>query len=188
MNTVTVTTDSGKTTVQAPYHPNWPSKARALGGEWSGSAWVFDSRDEDRVRQLARAVYGTDGTTDPAGTVTVRIEVLDVRGERGGKPATLWQFGHKIATRFGRDEEPRLGNGVVLVTGGFKRSAGSHNYIELGPLPNTYVEVRDVPRTVALDHELHIVDEADDLDREALRAEQQRLVARLAEIDAILGD
>uniref|UniRef100_UPI0004C0752A hypothetical protein n=1 Tax=Streptomyces capuensis TaxID=1464056 RepID=UPI0004C0752A len=148
---------------------------------------IFDSRDEERVRQLARDTFGTDGTPEPDGTVSVQISVPNVSGERGGHPATLWRYGRKIATRFARDEQPRLGEGVVLISGGFKNSAGSHNYIELGPIDDeaTIVEVRDVPRSVALDHNLKIVGE-DKPDLDALRAERERLTARIAEIDAIL--
>jgi hypothetical protein len=187
MSHVTVTTANGKTTVEAPYHPDWPALARKLGGQRPGRVWVFDSRDEERVRELAREVYGTDGTPDAGGTVTVRIGVGDVRGEKGGRPATLYRYGRKIATRFGRDQEPRLGEGVVLISGGFAGSAGSHNYIELGPLDDTVVEVRDIPRSVAVDHGLKIVGEGP-VDHEALRAERERLTARIAEIDAILGE
>lgn len=185
--TVTITTTGRKTTVRAPFHPDWPSQARKLGGRWTDGAWVFDSRDEVRVRDLARDVYGTDGTRDPAGTVTVRISVDDVRGDRGGHPAVLYQAGRKIAARYGRDEEVRLGEGVVLVSGGFLHSAGSHSYIELGPLEGTVVEVRDVPRVLAEDHGLEIVAEDTSPNRDALLAERERLTARLAEIDRILG-
>ncbi|MEU1078194.1 MULTISPECIES: hypothetical protein [unclassified Streptomyces] len=189
MEAVSVTTENGKTTVRSPYHPGWPSEARALGGKWNAAekAWVFDARDEERVRQLARDTYGTDGTPDPAGTVSVQIPVLDVQASVG-QPATLWQYGRTIATRFGRDEEPRLGEGVVLISGGFKQSAGSHRYIHLGPVDDevTIVEVRDMPRSVAIDHNLKIVGE-DKPDREALKAERERLTARITEIDTLLN-
>ncbi|MFD3889963.1 hypothetical protein [Streptomyces microflavus] len=186
MSTVTVTTANGKTTVESPYHPDWPSQARALGGKWSGGAWVFDARDDERVRELAREIYGTDGTPDVGGTVTVRIPVGNAQGEKGGRPATLYQYGRTIATRYGRDEEPRLGAGVVLISGGFGQG-GSHNYIELGPLDDTVVEVRDMPRSVAVAHGLEIVGEGQ-VDHKALKAERERLTARIAEIDALLGE
>ncbi|MFK0294791.1 hypothetical protein ACIQU6_30565 [Streptomyces sp. NPDC090442] len=186
MSTVTITTENGKTCVESPYHPDWPSEARNLGGKWSGGVWVFDARDESRVRELAREVYGTDGTPDPGGNVTVRIPlVVDVRGPGNGRPATLYRYGRTIATRFGRDEEPRLGDGVILVEGGFTGSAGSRSYIELGPLDGTVVEVRDVPRSLAEEHGLEIVED-DKPDPHTLRAERERLVARIAEIDALL--
>ncbi|MGW8558149.1 hypothetical protein [Streptomyces tubercidicus] len=188
MTSVTITTDNGKTYVDSPYHPGWPEEARNLGGRWSGGVWSFDARDEERVKALARRIYGTDGTPDPAGTVTVRISVHDVRGEGDGRPVTLYLYGREIATRYERDGRPRLGPGVILVEGGFDSSAGSHKYIQIGPKPGTVVEVRDMPRTVAHDHGLEIVDEDTAPDREALTEERERLVARLAEIDAILGN
>jgi hypothetical protein len=187
MSTVTITTDGGKTTVRSPYHPDWPAEARRLGGKWSGGAWVFDSRDEDRVRALARDTFGTDGSPDPGGTVTVRVAVTDAMGEKGGKPAALYLYGRLVATRYARDNEPTLGPGIVLVSGGFG-DGGSHNYLKLGPLDDTFVEIRDVPRVVALDHGLKIVGEDAGPDREALRAERERLVARLAEVDALLAE
>lgn len=186
MSTVTIETADGTTTVRSPYHPDWPGKAHALGGKFRQGVWVFDARDEDRIRALARSIYGTDGTPEPGGTVSVRVEVSDARGDRGGRPASLYVAGRLIATRFHRDEQPRLGDGVVLLAGGFTASAGSHNYIELGPRDGTVVEIRDVPRAMAVEHGLEIVDN-DEPDRDALLAERERLSARLAEIDAILG-
>ncbi|MEU6628393.1 hypothetical protein ABZ905_08875 [Streptomyces parvus] len=183
---VRITTENGKTYLRAPFHPDWPQAARDIGGQFPNGAWVFDARDEDRVRALAREIYGTDGTPDPTGTVTVRTRVSNVRGDRGGRPAVLYEFGRRIASRYSRDEPARLGTGVILVEGGFTPGAGTHSYIELGPLPGTVVEVRDVPRSVAVDHGLHIVDD-EGPDRAALTAERDRLTARLAEIDALLG-
>ncbi|WP_371591240.1 hypothetical protein [Streptomyces sp. NBC_00470] len=112
----------------------------------------------------------------------MRIEVDDTRGPGGGRPATLYRFGRKIATRFGRDEDPRLAEGVVLEKGGFERSAGSMQYPQLGPLDGTYVPVHDVPRSVAEEKHLETVDERG-ADVEALHAERERLLTRLAEID-----
>ncbi|MEU5811197.1 hypothetical protein [Streptomyces sp. NPDC047718] len=48
------------------------------------------------------------------------------------------------------------------------------------------MEVRDVPRSVAVNHGLEIVGEGR-LDHDALRAERERLTARIAEIDTLLG-
>ncbi|MEU5748279.1 hypothetical protein ABZ804_22405 [Streptomyces sp. NPDC047726] len=184
---VTIATADGTTTVRAPFHPDWPSRAHALGGKRPNGAWVFDSRDEERVRALAREIFGTDGTPDPGGTVSVRIQVSNVEGAKGGKPAALYEYGRLIATRFDRDAEPRLGAGVVLISGGFAGRAGSHNYLELGPLDDTVVELRDIPRSVADENGLEIVGEGR-IDHDALRAERELLTARISEIDAILVD
>ena len=186
---VSITVDGGKLTVRSPFHPDWPPAARDLGGDWRGGVWVFDARDKARVRELAREVYGSDGSPDPAGTVTVRIPVDDVSGERGGRPATLYRLGRLIASRYGRDDKPRLGEGVVLVSGGWLGSAGSHNYIQLGPQEGTIVEVRGVPRIrLSGESDVEIVSADQEPDEAALRAERERLVARISEIDAVLGN
>ncbi|MFJ4418773.1 hypothetical protein [Streptomyces sp. NPDC088925] len=187
MSTVTITTENGKTSVHSPYHPDWPSQARDLGGKWRGGAWVFDARDETRVRELARAVYGTDGSPDED-TVTVRLPAPHLTGE-ANRPVAWWAFGREIAARFSRDERVRLGDGVVIVSGGFERGGGSVKYPSLNPKDGTVVEVRDVPRAlVAGEEDAEIVEEAGTSpDREALTAERAKLVARIAEIDAQLN-
>uniref|UniRef100_UPI003F493CAD hypothetical protein n=1 Tax=Amycolatopsis sp. CA-096443 TaxID=3239919 RepID=UPI003F493CAD len=188
MNDITITADGDTIVVRSPYYPDWPAKARKLGGRYTGEGWTFDARDEERVRDLAREIYGTDGTPDPEGTMSVRIVVDDVGGPGDGQPAALYRFGRHIASRFSRDEEPRLGKGVVLIAGGFEPQAGSMKYPQLAPLEGTVAEVRDVPHAVARDNDLDIVAGSGSApDRDALHAERDRLAARIAEIDDILG-
>lgn len=47
--------------VSSPYHPDFPPAARQLGGKWDSDVWVFDARDDARVRGLCCDIYGTDG-------------------------------------------------------------------------------------------------------------------------------
>jgi DNA repair protein RadC len=55
--------EDGRIAVSSPYHPNFPARARSLGGVWDAArrVWVFDSADHDRVRSLCCEIYGTDG-------------------------------------------------------------------------------------------------------------------------------
>ncbi len=55
--------EDGRIAVSSPYHPNFPARARSLGGIWNAArrVWVFDAADHDRVRLLCREIYGTDG-------------------------------------------------------------------------------------------------------------------------------
>ena len=55
--------EDGRIAVSSPYHPNFPARARSLGGVWDARrrVWVFDAGDHDRVRSLCREIYGTDG-------------------------------------------------------------------------------------------------------------------------------
>ena len=53
----------GHIVVSSPYHPNFPARARGLGGEWDAvrHVWVFDAAEQDRVTSLCREIYGTNG-------------------------------------------------------------------------------------------------------------------------------
>jgi len=55
--------EDGRIAVSSPYHPNFPPRARSLGGIWDTArrVWIFDASDHDRVRSLCREIYGADG-------------------------------------------------------------------------------------------------------------------------------
>jgi len=59
---VSIVEQGGRIVVGTPYHPNFPARARLLGGDWDAlrHVWIFDAREDDRVRSLCREIYGTD--------------------------------------------------------------------------------------------------------------------------------
>jgi len=61
---ISISEQNGRLTVRAPYHPDFPARARMLGGEWDRSLriWLFDPGDRERVHALCREIYGGDGT------------------------------------------------------------------------------------------------------------------------------
>lgn len=134
--------------VSAPYVPQFPARAKAIGGKWSagGKVWKFDSRDEVRVRELCREIYGTDGLTTEK-LVTVRVNAT---GELGG--SEYFKFGRQIARRPSRDTAVRLGDGVIIITGSFSPSGGSAKYPSIMGHSSDEVifEIRDVPESMAL--------------------------------------
>lgn len=134
-----------KVTLEAPYHPNLPKKARELGGDFShdNKCWYFDLRDEERVRKLAIQIYGTDGETSVE-LVTVHINMDLIQDME-----QLWIFGRQVASRWDRDSRVRLGEGVIVIQGGFPNSAGSRRYPMLSAFEGTVLEIRDVPRELA---------------------------------------
>jgi hypothetical protein len=174
---------SGKSRVYAttPYHPEFPAAAKRLGGRWSAAqkSWSFDGRDEAKVRELVREIYGTDDSAE-ADLVTVRYTVTAHDAGR----AELYVCGRQVARRAGRDWVVKLGDGVVVVDGGFPSSGGSMKYPTIMGT-DTVVEVRDVPRRLAEAEDAEIVDAATDR-RAALEAEAKKLRTRLAEIEAEL--
>ena len=56
----------GRIIVSTPYHPNFPARARSLGGIWDKAqrVWVFDAADHDRVGSLCDDIYGPDALED----------------------------------------------------------------------------------------------------------------------------
>jgi len=63
---VSIVEEDGRIVVSSPYHPNFPARARGIGGEWDvlRRVWVFDAADRERIRSLCRDIYGADGLED----------------------------------------------------------------------------------------------------------------------------
>lgn len=191
---ITVTTENGKTSIRSPYDTDFVSKVKALGGRWDASTktWQVDARDEARARDLCREVYGTDGDpVEGADLVTVRVHLADHEvSRREGAHAKF--AGRRIATRPGRDDAVRLSEGVVLIEGTLPGCGGSMRYPEIDASQDVIVEVRDIPRaTLSLEREdsYEIVGETrGEVDVDALLTEREALLARIAEIDALLPE
>ena len=65
---LSIVEQDGRLAVGTPYHPNFPARARMLGGEWDAArrVWMFDAGDEPRVRRLCQEIYGADGSEGAA--------------------------------------------------------------------------------------------------------------------------
>lgn len=182
---VTVTRNDTIIRVQSPYNSEFVRDAKRLGGKWRDKQWVFDARDESRVRDLCRRVYGTDGTVSD--TVTLRVEWREADAVTCG---AITVGGRTIARAIGRDSGARLGDGVVLLNGEFRSGGSTHNWsttVDAG----TVVLVRDFSRTLAESLEsgvcvTYAIEPDGDVDRDALIAERETLLRRVAEIDRLL--
>jgi DNA repair protein RadC len=62
---LSIVEEDGRIVVRSPFHPNFPARARALGGAWDAARrlWFFDPADHERVKTLCREIYGSDGST-----------------------------------------------------------------------------------------------------------------------------
>jgi hypothetical protein len=135
--------------VRCPYHPEVVKQFRALNGKWNQDkkAWYFDARDKARVVDVLRKVFGV-APGDPAPrlvTVVLKPKFLDAMY---GVEA-ISELGRVVAVRRGRDARVELGDGVRILTGGFRPSGGSARKPELAPEDGTSLEVRDVPQLLA---------------------------------------
>ncbi|MGW5636469.1 hypothetical protein [Streptomyces sp. NPDC003832] len=191
MTDIKITTlDSGRLGVTSPYNSEFVADAKAMGGRWHGASrqWTFDPRDEERLRELLRDVYGTDGSpADQADLVTVRWDISRYGHTKGDNQ--LYLAGRVVASRRSRDESVRLAPNVVLISGGFSAGSGSTKYPALGPTDGTVIEVRDIPRAAVADElsaHMTIVDSTVDID--ALVAKREQLLAQIADIDRTLAE
>lgn len=190
--TVTIESTGDQLHLIAPYDPAFPAEAKRIGGRWHAASrtWRFDPRDRDKVEVLAAETWGWTPDDEDVPTVTIRYTIGSWDCDR----AELRLAGRRFAWRPGRDSDVQIADGVVLIEGEFPGRGGSVRYPTLGSSAEGVVlEIRDLPVSVAR----KIVDEKSgaviidgaDRAREALVAERERLVARLAEIDALLdGD
>src|SRR5437868_6670601 len=65
---VSLIEQDGRIAVSSPYHPQFPARARSLGGTWDAArrVWLFDAADHDRVKSLCREIYGTEAESAAA--------------------------------------------------------------------------------------------------------------------------
>ncbi|MEO6702589.1 MAG: hypothetical protein ABI140_06735 [Jatrophihabitantaceae bacterium] len=184
---VEVRVEGGRIVLVAPYNPQMPAQAKAIGGRFDGpsKAWTFDARDEGRVRELARSVYGTDGSIEQA----VDLVSIRVSAEGAARDPELFVAGRRVAWRAYRDEPVRLAAGVVIVSGQFIGSGGSMRYPLIGD-NDVLLEVRDIPRASAVTVPgAELIDNSDQAARlELLRGERDQLAARLAELDRLIAE
>jgi DNA repair protein RadC len=88
----------GRIAVRSPFHPNFPARARGLGGAWDPvqRLWVFDAAAHDRVKSLCQEIYGAgaDGSAPfPAAPAHGRNEFAEAA------PAVPHYYGHRQRLR-----------------------------------------------------------------------------------------
>lgn len=142
--TIRIGSESGRVFVKSPFNKAFVARARELNGKWvaSSSEWAFDGRDEARVREACIELYGNDGSTQ-ASLVTLRVTL----GSWDGPDITLG--GRSLVRRRGRDYRVNLGEGVVVLEGGFPSCGGSMKNPRVDPQDGTVLEVRDFPESLA---------------------------------------
>lgn len=192
MQAVEVIVEDDKIYTSTPYSNDFVTEARKLG-RWNAHSrqWIFDIRDESRVRKLITDVYGVDTDQEEEADenlVTIRIPAEKFWGDRELKLA-----GQVIAKRWSRDSSVRLIQGAAIIEGRFPSSGGSRNNPKLGH-NDAIIEWRDIPIGVAMraieDAGKYIeitfasnVEQA----RHKLEVEKERLEQKLSDIVTTIG-
>lgn len=142
MNRVKTIVNADEIVVYSPYSSVFVSKARDIGGKWNSTkrAWVFDARLQERVSAILYSIYGHDGI-NLSNLVDVQLTYDDL--EKVCSP--FFKYGALVAAASGRDSGAKLGDGVLVLKGGFD-SGGSMKYWKTKSLPNTVIILKQVPQ------------------------------------------
>lgn len=173
--------------VTAPYNTEFISQARNYAGKFNAEtkAWSFDIRDEAYVLEACYLAYGEDGVRYNKCDVQITLpEGYDVHQD------AIVFFGRKVARAFDRSSGAKVADGVVIKQGGFT-SAGTRKDWVTRALKGTQIILRDVSLPLVeweTDAETYgdAVVEILGGDRD-LQAERAELLARLKEIDSLMG-
>lgn len=171
--------------VESPYNKDFIARAKQIQGKWSSPYWVFPEENRDEVKELLIECYGECGQLGEVDTVTIELNLDTYRDER---PDSRLKLGSMVLLeRKNRDRQPIFAENVILVTGGFKRSGGSWKSPRVAPEEGTVLRVKGVPVTVySKFKDSKGVTLVSDIDKEALMREREKLVERIAEIDALI--
>lgn len=183
----------GRAYLSTPYSTEFIQRIKRCGGRWDAESrrWHVPEDALPVARTIMREIYGE---TDEAPAVeTVTLEATFTRDAVGyGAPIEL--AGRVIARAWGRDSGARSGNEVAFVEGNPTSGGSTRNWTTIVPAGSVVLLFR-VP--IALAHKLlaappedvniRIIDDPK-LNRAALIEEKAKLLARIAEINALLGE
>lgn len=186
-----IKTENGVAKVITPYNADFVARIKNIGGRrWNGSegCWEVPETEVNTVRSFMMDVFGeTDMATDDE-KVTVKVTFNDMESKRR---ESIVLFGKTIARAWGRDSGAKVGEDVTLLSGSVTSGGSVKNWTTV-VREGTVLKVRNVPRkALEMDTDLDVtveVMESAEVDRVALIAEREKLLARLAEIDKALAE
>ena len=182
--------ENGTAKVFTPYNTTFVTRIKNIGGRrWNAAekCWTVPESEIETVRALMMEVYGETDLPDETEKITVRV-TFNERAVADQDSVVL--FGKTIARATGRDSGAKIGDDAVLESGEIY-SGGSQRHWCTVVKEGTVIKVRNISRAaLALETEYDVtVAEVEDagIDRAALIEEKEKLLARLAEIEKLLG-
>ena len=193
MPAIKVEMKGSKAYIRSPYNAGFVSRIKLMGGKWDSESrcWAIKADALDAAREIMMDIYGETDQAPAAETVTLVIEFSkDVIGHC--EPIAI--AGKTIARAFGRDSGAKIGDDVAFISGEPRSDGSARNWTTVVPA-GCVVEVYNVPKSKADEfvsasdprYTIHIKGDVK-IDREKLMEERKTLLARLAEIDKLLGE
>lgn len=184
-----IETKDGKAYIYTPYNSKFVQKIkRVSSAKWDPKhgAWVVNVEYVPAVRKIMADVYGESDI--PAEGKRYDIK-LTFHKECSRECDGVYFFGKCLAYAYGRDSGAKIGEGVCYLDGDCK-SGGSVRRWQSIVKKGSVVMVYDVPESLARSEKP--VDGVDfefierTPDKDTLLREKESLLARIAEIDAVL--
>lgn len=179
--------------ISSPYCPDLPDRARGISGKCSNEkgtwTWIYPMEAEPQVAELYLDCFGEWDT--PVETVEIKCIVGD-RDEYTDKVSLTLASRVIASAELGYDNnDAGTAHGVIVLEGGFTKRGKLGNRTTVVKAGSCF-KVLGVPRQKAEAlvqspewcKSIAIVDSAPDV--EALKAEKERLLARIAEIEKII--
>lgn len=191
MSTIQVEIKNGKAYIASPYNVEFVRRIKLSGGKWSAASkrWYVPEPALPAVRTMMAEVYGETDEGPASEYVTLVVKWLEDDWTVGG-PVTL--AGRVIASAWGHDSGAKPGTNVSFISGE-PTSGGSAKNWETKVPEGSVVEIYYVPLSKAQEivnnHPRWMevrIEGAPVVDKDALKAEREQLMQRIAEIDALL--
>lgn len=186
-----IETRNGKAFISTPYNKEFVAKIKQIGGaRWNGTerCWVIPESEIDTARQYMQEVYGETDLPDDGERITVDVTFLD---DAVGRCEGIALFGKPICRAFGRDSGAKVCDGITLLDGSIE-SGGSRANWQTIINKGAKFRIRNLTKAalqIENDFDIEVVEVKEDgINKEALRIEKEKLLARLAEINALLGE
>jgi len=185
---IQIETNEKTISVTADYNDEFVKVARTIGGKWNSPSWVFDIREENLVRSTCLKIYGTDGVNTDFVDVQITLNDFDTE-----KCTPIIIFGKTVARAFGRDSGAQIGTGIVIKSGKFGSGGSAKNWLTIAEDGTSFI-MRDVSRNLveanmekSIQAEIISETETTGIDTDALKAEKEKLISRLADIESLLA-
>lgn len=191
MSAIQVEIKNGKAYISSPYNVEFIRRIKLSGGKWStvSNRWCVPEPALSVARDIMMDVYGETDESPAPEYVTLEIKYLESVSETCG-PVTL--AGRVIASAWSRDGGAKVGDNVAFIAGR-PTSGGSRNNWTTEIKEGSIVEIYYMPLNKAQNLvESHprcmevSIKGAPVIDKDALKAEREHLLKRVAEIDALL--
>lgn len=187
-----IETREDKALVTTPYSAEFVKKIKSIGGaRWNAKAkaWEIPAGSVDTARAFMMEVYGESDISTATAKVDVRIEAME---RLIGYREAYSIMGRTIAQAWGRDSGARIGDGVDFLNDSPESGGSAKNWTTEIPKGSIFV-VHGVPEAIAQtfisgEHPDMKAEIATDLktNKKALEEERERILKRLAEIEALL--